>query len=245
MPPAVAADEHERCRRSRCSPTSGCNGGFGVVLLAVESFSPAIDGGWPLHHADPAPPTTHPHRRREEFRTRAGPRRVGISLIVLGMLDNAALTPLARCAADADTWTVRTGFAVVAGAGVLAAVVIALLPARRPRQQRDHDRGEHARAGDDGEAGAHGPGVRAGRGDRGERRQRRRRRASRACIRPTPSAPRPARVPGKLPRRRRGLRRRAGPAARRRRRRRRRPPPRALRPRDARASRTAAASPTP
>ena len=61
--------------------------------------------------------------------TRAGLGALGISLIVLGMLDNVALTPLASvAAADADSWTVRTGFAVVAGAGVLAAVVIALLP---------------------------------------------------------------------------------------------------------------------
>src|SRR5204862_4180862 len=31
-------------------------------------------------------------------------------------------------AADADKWTVRLGFAVVAGAGVLAAAVVATLP---------------------------------------------------------------------------------------------------------------------
>jgi hypothetical protein len=61
--------------------------------------------------------------------TRTGLGALGISLIVLGMLDNAALTPLASVAAvDADSWTVRAGFGVVAGAGVLAAVVIALLP---------------------------------------------------------------------------------------------------------------------
>ena len=61
--------------------------------------------------------------------TRTGLGAVGITLIVLGMLDNAALTPLASVAAvDADSWTVRLGFAVVAGAGVLAAAVIALLP---------------------------------------------------------------------------------------------------------------------
>ena len=61
--------------------------------------------------------------------TRTGLGAVGITLIVLGMLDNAALTPLASVAAvDADSWTVRLGFAVVAVAGVLAAVVIALLP---------------------------------------------------------------------------------------------------------------------
>ena len=61
--------------------------------------------------------------------TRTGLGALGITLIVLGMLDNAALTPLASVAAvDSDSWTVRAGFAVVAVAGVLAAVVIALLP---------------------------------------------------------------------------------------------------------------------
>lgn len=61
--------------------------------------------------------------------TRAGFGTIGLSLVVLGMLDNAALTPLASvAAADADKWTVRLGFAVVAGAGVLAAAVVATLP---------------------------------------------------------------------------------------------------------------------
>ena len=61
--------------------------------------------------------------------TRAGLGTLGLSLIVLGLLDNAALTPLASiAAADASSWTVRLGFAAVAGAGVLAAVVVALLP---------------------------------------------------------------------------------------------------------------------
>jgi uncharacterized membrane protein YbhN (UPF0104 family) len=61
--------------------------------------------------------------------TRAGLGTLGLSLIVLGLLDNAALTPMASiAAADASSWTVRTGFAVVAGAGVLAAVVVAFLP---------------------------------------------------------------------------------------------------------------------
>ena len=61
--------------------------------------------------------------------TRTGLGALGLSLIVLGLLDNVALTPLASIAAvDADSWTVRAGFGVVAGAGVLAAVVIALLP---------------------------------------------------------------------------------------------------------------------
>jgi hypothetical protein len=61
--------------------------------------------------------------------TRAGIGAVGLSLVVLGMLDNAALAPFASVAAvDARSWGVRTGFAVVAGAGVLAAAVVALLP---------------------------------------------------------------------------------------------------------------------
>jgi uncharacterized membrane protein YbhN (UPF0104 family) len=61
--------------------------------------------------------------------TRTGLGALGISLIVLGMLDNAALTPLASvAAADAHSWTVRAGFAVVAAAGVGAAAVVAFLP---------------------------------------------------------------------------------------------------------------------
>ena len=61
--------------------------------------------------------------------TRTGLGTLGISLIVLGLLDNAALTPLATvAAADAGSMTVRVGFAVVAGAGVAAAVVVAMLP---------------------------------------------------------------------------------------------------------------------
>jgi hypothetical protein len=54
---------------------------------------------------------------------------LGLSLIVLGMLDNAALTPLASvAAADASSWAVQLGFAVVAAAGVAAACVVAFLP---------------------------------------------------------------------------------------------------------------------
>jgi len=54
--------------------------------------------------------------------------RSGLSLLILGMLDNAALAPLAGiAAADTKSWTfVR--FFVVAIAGVLAAVVVAFLP---------------------------------------------------------------------------------------------------------------------
>jgi uncharacterized membrane protein YbhN (UPF0104 family) len=61
--------------------------------------------------------------------TKVGLGTLGISLIVLGMLDNAALTPLASvAAADASSWTAQVGFAVVAGAGVAAAAVVAFLP---------------------------------------------------------------------------------------------------------------------
>jgi uncharacterized membrane protein YbhN (UPF0104 family) len=61
--------------------------------------------------------------------TRTGLGTLGLSLIVLGMLDNAALTPLATvAAADAHSWTVRAGFAVLAAAGVAAAAVVVTLP---------------------------------------------------------------------------------------------------------------------
>jgi hypothetical protein len=60
--------------------------------------------------------------------TRAGLGTIGLSLIVLGLLDNAALAPLASVAmADASSWTVRAGFGIVAVAGVLAAVLVAFL----------------------------------------------------------------------------------------------------------------------
>ena len=61
--------------------------------------------------------------------TTAGLGTIGLTLIVVGMLDNAALAPLASVAlADASSWTVRAGFLVVAVAGVLAAAVVAFLP---------------------------------------------------------------------------------------------------------------------
>ncbi|HEY8705629.1 MAG TPA: lysylphosphatidylglycerol synthase domain-containing protein [Gaiellaceae bacterium] len=71
--------------------------------------------------------------------TRVGLGTVGLSLIVLGMLDNAALTPMASVAAvSSSSMLVRAGFLVVAVAGVLAALVIAFLPiiARRERVTR-------------------------------------------------------------------------------------------------------------
>jgi uncharacterized membrane protein YbhN (UPF0104 family) len=67
--------------------------------------------------------------------TKAGLGTLGLSLIVLGMLDNAALTPLASVAAAGSShWTTRAGFAVVAAAGIAAAALVAFLPqlARRP-----------------------------------------------------------------------------------------------------------------
>lgn len=61
--------------------------------------------------------------------TRAGIGTIGLSLVVLALLDNAALAPLASvAAADAASWTTRIGFMLVAVAGVLAATVVALLP---------------------------------------------------------------------------------------------------------------------
>ena len=61
--------------------------------------------------------------------TRAGLGTIGLSLIIVGMLDNAALAPLAGVAiTDARSWTVRAGFLVVSVAGILAAVVVSMLP---------------------------------------------------------------------------------------------------------------------
>ena len=61
--------------------------------------------------------------------TKTGIGTLGLSLIVLGMLDNAALTPMASVAAAGSShWTARAGFAVVAAAGVAAAGIVAFLP---------------------------------------------------------------------------------------------------------------------
>ena len=61
--------------------------------------------------------------------TKTGIGTLGLSLIVLGMLDNAALTPMASvAAAGSNHWTTRAGFAVVAAAGIAAAAVVAFLP---------------------------------------------------------------------------------------------------------------------
>src|SRR5437763_9494283 len=61
--------------------------------------------------------------------TKASIGPLGLSLLVLGMLDNAALTPMASvAAAGASHWTTRAGFALVAAAGIAAAAVVAFLP---------------------------------------------------------------------------------------------------------------------
>ena len=61
--------------------------------------------------------------------TKAGLGTIGLSLIILGMLDNAALAPLASIAmTDARSWTVRAGFLIVMVAGVLAAIVVSMVP---------------------------------------------------------------------------------------------------------------------
>jgi hypothetical protein len=61
--------------------------------------------------------------------TKTGLGTLGLSLLVLGMLDNAALTPMASVAAAGSShWTTRVGFAVVAAAGIAAAGVVAFLP---------------------------------------------------------------------------------------------------------------------
>ena len=71
--------------------------------------------------------------------TKTGIGTLGLSLLVLGMLDNAALTPMASvAAAGSNHWTTRAGFAVIAAAGIAAAAVVAFLPriARVPFIQR-------------------------------------------------------------------------------------------------------------
>jgi uncharacterized membrane protein YbhN (UPF0104 family) len=61
--------------------------------------------------------------------TKAGIGTVGLSLIILGMLDNTALAPFATAAAaDASSWSVRAGFLLVAVGGIAAAVVVAMVP---------------------------------------------------------------------------------------------------------------------
>jgi hypothetical protein len=65
---------------------------------------------------------------------------VGLSLVLLGLLDSAALTPLASvaAAAAAPSTAFRIGLALVAAAGVAAAAVVLFLPrlASHPRLAR-------------------------------------------------------------------------------------------------------------
>lgn len=63
-------------------------------------------------------------------RTKASIGAVGISLLLLGLLDSAALTPLASVAAAiaAPSTAFRVGLALVAAAGVGAAGVVLVLP---------------------------------------------------------------------------------------------------------------------
>lgn len=65
---------------------------------------------------------------------------VGLSLVLVGLLDSAALTPLASVAAalSAPSTLFRIGLAVVAAAGVAAAALVLLLPrfAAHPRVAR-------------------------------------------------------------------------------------------------------------
>ena len=68
--------------------------------------------------------------------TRPGVGAIGLSLIILGMLDSSALAPLASvAAADASSWAVRIGYGVIAGSGIAAAFAIAFLP-RLTRSRR-------------------------------------------------------------------------------------------------------------
>jgi hypothetical protein len=61
--------------------------------------------------------------------TKTGLGTLGLSLLILGMLDNAALTPMASVAAAGSShWTTRAGFALVAAAGIAAGAVVAFLP---------------------------------------------------------------------------------------------------------------------
>jgi len=60
---------------------------------------------------------------------RAGLGAICLTIIVVGLLDSAALTPAASvAAAAADRGTVRIGFALVAAAGLAAALVVFSLP---------------------------------------------------------------------------------------------------------------------
>ncbi|MHB8642937.1 MAG: lysylphosphatidylglycerol synthase domain-containing protein [Gaiellaceae bacterium] len=61
---------------------------------------------------------------------RVGMSSIVLSLFLLGLVDNAALAPMAGVAAgiSSPTWLIRAGLIVVAVAGVLAAGVVVFLP---------------------------------------------------------------------------------------------------------------------
>ncbi len=69
--------------------------------------------------------------------SKAGLGTVGLSLILLGLVDSAALAPMASVAAGVSTSSAlfRVGLAIVAAAGVAAAAVVLALP-RLSRVQR-------------------------------------------------------------------------------------------------------------
>jgi uncharacterized membrane protein YbhN (UPF0104 family) len=58
----------------------------------------------------------------------AGLRAISLSLVMLGLIDSAALTPLAAVALPGAGIAARAALAVVAGAGIAAAAVIVALP---------------------------------------------------------------------------------------------------------------------
>src|SRR5438552_11156017 len=103
--------EHERPRADAlaCAGGAACVGGIALPGRLDDALRVAVVRRFPG--------------------TRAGLGALGLSLLVLGMLDNAALTPMASvAAADASSWAVRAGFLLIAVAGIAAAVVICYLP---------------------------------------------------------------------------------------------------------------------
>jgi lysylphosphatidylglycerol synthase-like protein len=68
--------------------------------------------------------------RRMPGKKTAGLGAICLTLLVLGLLDSAALTPMATVAAAASTHSggVQVGFALVAAAGVAAALLVLFLP---------------------------------------------------------------------------------------------------------------------
>src|SRR5207245_9190131 len=68
-------------------------------------------------------------RRLPGKKKTAGLGAICLTLIVVGLLDSAALTPMASVAAAAShSGGVQAGFALVAAAGVAAAVLVLCLP---------------------------------------------------------------------------------------------------------------------